>query len=157
MDYAAQIQTAATAAGVDPALALAVAYRESGLNPAARGAAGEVGLFQLMPATAAGLGVNPYDIGENIAGGLSYLRQLLTRYNGDTSKALAAYNAGPGRVDSGKVPSSTWAYVSDILARVGSPSGLLPAPAAAGKNSSPYLLYGALALGAVSLGLVLFD
>ena len=115
-----QIASTAAQYGVDPALALAVAKQESGLNPNARGAAGEVGLFQLMPATAAGLGVDPFDVGQNIAGGVRYLREMLDRY-GDPLQALAAYNAGPGNVDRGTVPERAWRYAREVLAEIPGP------------------------------------
>ena len=119
--------------GLDPALAIEVARRESGMNPnAPDGAAGEIGMFQLMPATAAGLGVNPRDPQQNIVGGVSLLRQLVGKY-GDPAKALAAYNWGPGsaanpRLDAvlatygadwfAHIPGSTQGYVTDILGNV---------------------------------------
>jgi soluble lytic murein transglycosylase-like protein len=112
--------------GVDPALALEVANAESGLNQSAVGAAGEIGVFQLMPATAAQLGVNPYDLAQNIQGGITYLRQLLAQF-GDPAKAVAAYNCGPGCVSAAlaygadwfsHIPSSTQSYVTKILGNV---------------------------------------
>jgi Transglycosylase SLT domain len=123
------ITSAATAVGVPPSLALAVANQESGFNQSAIGSSGEVGIFQLMPGTAAQLGVNPYDESENIQGGVSYLSQLLTQFGGDPSLALAAYNAGPGRVQTAvsssgsdwfsAIPASTQSYVSSVLASSG--------------------------------------
>jgi soluble lytic murein transglycosylase-like protein len=113
--------------GVSPALALEVAIQESGLNQSRIGADGEVGIFQLLPATARDLGVNPAILEQNIRGGILYLRQQLAAF-GDAGKALAAYNCGPGCVaaairDYGAewtrgIPSSTRSYISAILGRL---------------------------------------
>jgi soluble lytic murein transglycosylase-like protein len=122
------IVSTAQSYGVDPNLALAVAQRESNFNQAARGTRGEIGVFQLKPATAADLGVNPYDLVQNIQGGVRYLRQMLNLFGQDVSKALAAYNAGPGRVGSAvdsalnwfaAIPATTQQYVAKILAALG--------------------------------------
>ena len=93
-----QIVSIAQQYGVDPNLALAVAKQESGYNQNARSSAGAIGVMQLMPATAAGLGVDPTDQTGNITGGVKYLAQLESQFGGDTTKVLAAYNAGPGAV-----------------------------------------------------------
>jgi hypothetical protein len=79
-------------------------------------------LFQLLPSTAAGLGVDPNDPLQNIQGGVEYLSNLLNEYNGDVSLALAAYNAGPGNVAKyGGIPPfpETQNYVASILASLG--------------------------------------
>lgn len=126
--------------GVPPALALAVAKRESGLNQAARGAAGEIGIFQLMPATAAALGVNAYDPAQNIAGGIAYLRQMFDRY-GRWDLAAAAYNWGPGRVDdylegSRVLPADVRLYVAAVA------GAALPLATAARPVSPPVIAAG---------------
>lgn len=129
------IRATAKSQKVNPELALAVAQRESSMNPEAVSPKGALGLFQLMPATAAELGVDPSNPVENIRGGITYLRQLSDRYGGDLTQALSAYNAGPGNVAAGNIPQETQTYVSDILAdlrrraqeRAG---GAQPAPAA---------------------------
>jgi len=117
------IQQAAAKYGIDANLLLAIANQESGLNPNAVSPAGAQGVMQLMPATAASLGVtNPLDPAQNIDAGARYFAQLLTQYNGDTSLALAAYNAGPGNVAQyGGIPpfTETQNYVSSILASAG--------------------------------------
>lgn len=87
--------------GVDPNLALHVLYKETGnlKNPeSARSHAGALGVMQIMPATAKDLGIDPLDPQQNIRGGVSYLKQMMDKYQ-DPVLAAAAYNAGPGRVD----------------------------------------------------------
>ena len=111
-----QIRQTALRYGVDPALALAVAQQESGINQGARGAAGEVGVFQLMPGTASELGVNPYNETENIEGGIAYLSRLYRQF-GDWTKALAAYNGGPGNMARGTTPAESWEYAEEVLSR----------------------------------------
>ncbi|WP_371371259.1 lytic transglycosylase domain-containing protein [Sporomusa aerivorans] len=118
-DVARMIHLAATKYGVDPKLAMAVAEAESGLSPEAVSPVGAVGVMQLMPETARSLGVsNIHDSRENIDGGVRYLKQMLTTFNGDVSKAVAAYNAGPQAVkDYNGIPpySETRNYVARVL------------------------------------------
>ncbi|HLK49747.1 MAG TPA: lytic transglycosylase domain-containing protein, partial [Bryobacteraceae bacterium] len=85
---------------IDPDFLASVVDAESRFNPKAVSAKGAQGLMQLMPRTAVGLGVkDAFDPAENLEAGTRYLRQLLDQYHWDTVKALAAYNAGPQRVE----------------------------------------------------------
>lgn len=114
---------AANTYGVSKDLLKAMAKAESGFNPSAVSSAGAMGIMQLMPATAANLGVtNAFDARENIMGGANYISQLLTKYNGNTALALAAYNAGSGNVDKyGGIPpfEETKNYVNKICSELG--------------------------------------
>ena len=120
-DYAQALVEVAKANELSPYLLEAVVWQESRWNPAARSRAGAIGLAQLMPGTARDLGVDPNDPLQNLSGGARYLRQQLNRFDGNVEKALAAYNAGPGRVmTAGGIPSipETQAYVRAIVARL---------------------------------------
>ena len=105
--------------GIDPALVWAIIRQESGGNPNAVSTAGAEGLMQLMPGTAAEMGVtNPFNAQQNIQGGVAYFAYLLKMFNGNIALALAAYNAGPGAVEKyGGIPpyQQTQNYVKDIL------------------------------------------
>lgn len=117
--YQAMIAAMAPGFGLDPALVNALVNRESGYHAQATSPVGAMGLMQLMPATAAALGVSqPYDPASNLRGGMTYLSQLLKQFNGNVALALAAYNAGPAAVNNyGGIPPypETQTYVDSIL------------------------------------------
>lgn len=119
-DISKMLQFTAKKYGVDPKLVMAVAKVESNLSPDVVSSAGAVGVMQLMPETAQGLGVrNSKDPRENIDGGVRYLKQLIGTFDGDVTKAVAAYNAGPQAVKNynGIPPySETKAYVAKVMA-----------------------------------------
>lgn len=103
--------------GIDPALGLSIAKLESGFCHEKRSSFGAVGVFQLMPQTAARLGYNPYHLNDNIRGGLMYYKMMYKMF-GSVELALAAYNAGPGNVKKYRgVPpfSETKRFVSNIM------------------------------------------
>ena len=118
--FAAEIEAAAQRHGLDPALLKGLIRQESNFDPTAGSPAGARGLTQLMPGTAASLGVTDVtDPAQSIEGGAKYLKQQLDRFGGDVTKALAAYNAGPGAVAKfGGVPpyAETQQYVVKVQA-----------------------------------------
>jgi len=138
--YDAMIQESAARHGVDPALLKGLIRAESGFDPNAGSPAGAQGLAQLMPGTAAALGVtNPLDPAQAIEGGAKYLAQQLEAFDGDVRKALAAYNAGPGAVQRyGGVPpyAETQNYVRAVMGFADEYRRQSP-PAAAGVAGSP--------------------
>ncbi len=102
---------------IDEELIRAIIQVESGWKSDAVSYKGAQGLMQLMPKTGAMLGVDdPFDPEQNIEGGVKYIASLTDKYKGDIEKALAAYNAGPGRVDSGSIPQVTERYVNNVMA-----------------------------------------
>lgn len=117
--WAPAIASAASQAGVDPRLFAALVWSESNFHPGAVSRVGAIGLSQLMPSTAAGLGVDPYDPVQNLAGGARYLGTQMRAF-GRADLALAAYNAGPGAVRAhGGIPpyAETQFYVLTVLQR----------------------------------------
>lgn len=154
------IINAANRYGVPPEVALAVAMQESGIRQynaqggVLRGGAGEYGIFQLMPPTAAGLKVDPTNPQQNIDGGVRYLAQQYNRF-GNWNDALVAYNAGPGTVINptrvgGRPFAQGSAYANQVLARLPStlhiteqPGGVhIPAPPVLPVQQSPSLVPG---------------
>ena len=124
--YASALDRVAKAYDISPRLLEALVWQESRWNQGAVSRTGAIGLAQLMPGTARDLGVDPRDPVQNLTGGARYLRQQLNRFDGDVEKALAAYNAGPGRVmTAGGIPSipETQAYVRAIVARLATTVG----------------------------------
>ncbi len=115
------VQEVATRYGLDPALVMAVVETESRFHPLALSPKGAVGLMQIRPATARHLGLDkPFDPLKNLEAGVKYLAWLKERFGGDIRLALAAYNAGPGRVlAAGGIPPipQTQRYVVRVLKR----------------------------------------
>jgi soluble lytic murein transglycosylase-like protein len=119
--YAAKIAELAARFDLSPALLEAVVWQESRWRENAVSPVGARGLAQLMPGTARYLGVNSADPFQNLEGGARYLREQLDRFDGDLEKALAAYNAGPGRVERARgIPNirETRHYVAAIIGRL---------------------------------------
>jgi soluble lytic murein transglycosylase-like protein len=122
--WSARVAELAAKYDISPALLEALVWQESRWNTRALSPAGARGLAQLMPGTARQMGVDPDDPHANLEGGARYLRMQLDRFGGDLEKALAAYNAGPGRViQAGGVPAirETRLYVASIMARLAEP------------------------------------
>jgi soluble lytic murein transglycosylase-like protein len=132
--YAGLIDQAAARNGVEPAVLYGLIQQESGFDPSATSGAGALGLTQLMPSTAASLGVTePLDPAQSIEGGARFLGQLLRQFGGNVPEALAAYNAGPGAVQQyGGIPPypETEQYVTKVLANAAAyrQSGAAAAP-----------------------------
>ena len=119
--YQAAVMQLSARFDLSPALIEAVVWQESRWQERAVSPVGARGLAQLMPGTAREMGVNPDDPLANLEGGARYLRQQLDRFDGDVEKALAAYNAGPGRVErAGGIPRirETQTYVAAVMGRL---------------------------------------
>lgn len=122
--FQARVAELAAKYDISPTLLEAVVWQESRWNQGAVSPVGARGLTQLMPGTARQMGVNAHDANANLEGGARYLRLQLDAFGGDLEKALAAYNAGPGRVQRANgIPAirETQDYVSSILARLSAP------------------------------------
>lgn len=127
--YAPVVAQLAARYDLSPALIEALVWQESRWRESAVSPAGARGLAQLMPGTARELGVNPHDPVANLEGGARYLRQQLDRFGGNVELALAAYNAGPGRVmRAGGIPpiAETQDYVARIMGRLSIHSRSVP-------------------------------
>jgi soluble lytic murein transglycosylase-like protein len=148
-DVSNLIVSTATSYGVDPRLALEVAMKESGLDNSRISNKGAIGIFQLMPATAADLGVDPHDPAQNIDGGVRYLSQLIIKYAGNVAEALAANDWGPGNMDKALAahgitwmqyaPIETQDYVQTILGNVSAQYSFsvgAPSPSVPGMDST---------------------
>ena len=119
--YESAVHQLAARFDLSPALIEALVWQESRWRENAVSPVGARGLAQLMPGTAREMGVNPDDPLANLEGGARYLRQQLDRFDGDVEKALAAYNAGPGRVEkAGGIPRirETQTYVAAVMGRL---------------------------------------
>ena len=151
--YAAEIDAAAAKYHVDPALLRGLIRQESNFNANAQSPAGARGLTQLMPGTAAALGVDPSVPAQAIEGGAKYLRQQLDRFGNDPAKALAAYNAGPGAVQRyGGVPpyAETQNYVRKVLGYAADYRQAAPASTATAAAASVTSPLGAVATSPVT-------
>jgi soluble lytic murein transglycosylase-like protein len=153
---ATQIYNQALASGVPPSIALAVAQQESGVQqwtPSGNlvtGSAGEIGVFQLMPATAAGLNVDPTDVSQNVSGGISLLAQLYQKF-GNWTAALSAYNSGS--------PTRSTGYANSVLALAGGDPDLVVSDSVDSSSGGSGLSIDSNTLiigGLVALGLVLW-
>ncbi len=122
------VRDAARRQGLDENLAHSVASTENAsFDPRAVSPKGAIGIMQLMPKTAKELGVDPHDPIQNIEGGTRHLKQLLDRYEGDSTKAVAAYNAGAGRIDRGVYPAETRQYVKNVFEKLGGGGAIISA------------------------------
>lgn len=103
--------------GVEPAIVLSIAKIESGFNQAVRGAGGHIGVFQLSKATAKNIGVNPYDLDDNVKGGILLYKNLYNKF-GSKELAVAAYNVGSEAVrrNGNSVPNHAKKFVSKVMA-----------------------------------------
>ncbi|MDP4146545.1 MAG: lytic transglycosylase domain-containing protein, partial [Bacillota bacterium] len=139
MRWGKEIQAASTKYGIAPAVIAAVIEQESGGNADAQSSAGAIGLMQLMPRTARGLRINPYDPAQNIEGGTKYLALQLNRF-GSLEIALAAYNAGPENVLNSRYLyiSETQNYIRNVPALVNKYERQFTMTVSSSKTASKY-------------------
>lgn len=106
----------ANSMGVDPAIVLSIAKTESGFRQEAKGAGGHIGVFQLSPHTAKTMGLDPYNLDDNIKGGITYYKNMYNRF-GSMELAVAAYNSGPEAVKrcNNTIPAHSRHFVSKIM------------------------------------------
>lgn len=102
--------------GVDPAIMLSLAKAESGFNQSAKSACGHIGVFQLSHSTAKRMGLDPYNVDDNIKGGITYYKNMYDRF-GSMELALAAYNSGPDAVirNNNSIPKHSQKFVTGII------------------------------------------
>lgn len=136
--YVSQIQSAASAAGVDPNLAVALAVQESGLNATVVDPLGAVGIFQLEPSASSYFGVSdPSDPTQNINAGVAYLAQVLKQFGGNAAQAIAALSIGPTGLQNivneygddwaSHVPQQTLTTIAQVNQVLGNPMTGTPA------------------------------
>ena len=106
----------AKAMGVEPAIVLSIAKTESGFNQAAKSTGGHIGVFQLSHSTAKHLGLNPYNLDDNIKGGITYYKKMYDRF-GSIELAVAAFNSGPEAIrrNNNSIPKHSQKFVSRIM------------------------------------------
>ena len=111
------IITQAKSMGVEPAVVLSIAKTESGFNQSAKSASGHIGVFQLSHSTAKHMGLNPYDLNDNIKGGITYYKNMFEKF-GSMELAIAAYNSGPEAIkrNNNTIPKHSQKFVDKIMA-----------------------------------------
>lgn len=102
--------------GVEPAIVLSIAKTESGFRQNVKSAGGNIGVFQLSPVTAKNMGLNPYDLNDNIKGGITYYKNMYNKF-GSMELAVAAYQTGPMAIirNNNKIPSYSQSFVARIM------------------------------------------
>ena len=102
--------------GVEPAIVLSIAKTESGFNQSAKGFGGHIGVFQLSHSTAKHMGLNPYDLDDNIKGGITYYKNMFEKF-GSMELAVAAYNSGPEAIrrNNNTIPKHSQMFVNRIM------------------------------------------